>query len=344
MKLLKNVIGMSPFPALSQISKAETKLWKVFWLLVLLLSLCGCAYNVKNFLIVFFKYPVLIDVSVENRDSMEFPAVTICNLNRMSEIYKSCVLNDIPWPCIRPFDDDVPEEKGSVLILSERRLYTSVSNATTRSEINYKSKSKELLNHYTNLDHKSRYCYGYRLHQLVKNCTFNSTFCHSSDFSIFQTIQYGNCFTFNNALQQQNSFKVIKAGPDTGLEFEIDANLNSYLDITPSAGIRVTIHSPYENPNPVQDGINLSPGYDTQISISKSSVQRLPAPYRDQCRDYKATNDSTNSADSQFNCIRECIQQTNKSYAAALILSFQQNLNRNLVIYRIRVRYPVLIV
>ncbi|GBL76338.1 Acid-sensing ion channel 4 [Araneus ventricosus] len=319
--LLKDTIGTSPLPAVSQIWKAETKLWKLFWLFVLLLSSCGCAYNVKNFLTVFFKYPVLIDVSVQNRDSLEFPAVTICNLNRMHELYTNCVLEDMPWfPCFHTsFDEDIVEKgSGGVLILSERRQHTFISKATIQSKINYKSKSKEFLNHYKNLDNRSMYCYGYRLHELVKNCTFNSTPCQSDDFSYFQTIQYGNCFTFNNAQRHQNPFKVIKAGSDTGLDLEIDAMLNSYLDITPSAGIRIVVHNPYEDPNPVQDGINLNPGYETQISITKSSIKRLPAPYRDQCYDYKSNNGNRNSTNSQFNCIRECMQQTNQELCGCI--------------------------
>ncbi|GFT98572.1 amiloride-sensitive sodium channel subunit alpha, partial [Nephila pilipes] len=170
--------------------------------------------------------------------------------------------------------------------------------------------SQNFLNHYTNLDADSRYCYGYNLYDLVSQCSFNSSPCHDNTFSSFQSIQYGNCFTFNrNTFEGKSAFRVNKAGDDTGLELVLDVMLYSYLNITASAGVRVTVHSPDENPNPVEEGFNIIPGYETQVSVTKTSVQRLPAPYRDRCRDYKTDNDSDNAIGSQFSCVRECMQQ-----------------------------------
>ncbi|GIX71882.1 degenerin deg-1 [Caerostris extrusa] len=110
----------------------------------------------------------------------------------------------------------------------------------------------------------------------------------------------------------ENILQVHKTGPNTGLEMDLDTLIYSYLDITSSAGIRVVVHSPYEDPNPSENGFNISPGFETQVSLTKTSVQRLPAPYRDRCVEYKASNASDLASASHFSCIRECIQQTSQ--------------------------------
>ncbi|GIY89696.1 FMRFamide-activated amiloride-sensitive sodium channel [Caerostris extrusa] len=90
----------------------------------------------------------------------------------------------------------------------------------------------------------------------------------------------------------ENILQVHKTGPNIGLEMDLDTLIYSYLDITSSAGIRVVVHSPYEDPNPSENGFNISPG--------------------DRCVEYKATNASDLASACQFSCIRECIQQTSQ--------------------------------
>ncbi|XP_055938163.1 degenerin-like protein asic-1 [Argiope bruennichi] len=294
----------SSIQAVSRLAKAGTKTRKYFWLVAFVVCLCGCAYEVNSFLSIFFQYPVLIDVEVRNNEILKFPAVTVCNLNRMKQSYVSCVNAKKSWfECM--IDQYFPVFPRSSIILTERRFMASISKTPTRFEEAYKKKSRKFLDSYVNLDEIDRKCYGYSLHELVKNCTFNSAICVASDFSYFQSKQYGNCFTFSKETE------VNKIGPDFGLELDLDVQLQTYMDITQNAGLRIVIHDPDEDPNPLEDGINISPGYETEISLTKISSQRLPAPYRDRCKVYKATNDSYNPDGSQFNCINQCMQRTN---------------------------------
>ncbi|GBM19640.1 FMRFamide-activated amiloride-sensitive sodium channel [Araneus ventricosus] len=298
--------GNSSVQAVSRVAQAETKSRKIFWLAVFLVCLCGCTYQVNSFLSIFFQYPVLIDVEVKNNEILKFPAVTVCNLNRMKRSYVRCVNANKSWSeCMSVQLYPISFKRNRVIFLTERKLMTSISKTATQLQKEYKLKSQVFLNHYTNLDEISRKCYGYSLHELVKHCTFNSAACVASDFSYFQSKQYGNCFTFNKKTE------VNKIGPDFGLELDLDVQLNTYMDISQNAGLRIVIHDSDEDPNPAEDGINISPGYETQISLTKTSSQRLPAPYRDRCKIYQIANDSYHRDDSQFNCIRQCMQQTN---------------------------------
>ncbi|GIY11221.1 FMRFamide-activated amiloride-sensitive sodium channel [Caerostris extrusa] len=164
--------------------------------------------------------------------------------------------------------------------MSERKLYTAISKTTTQVEIRYKLKSQIFFDHYTHLDYADRKCYGYRLHDLVTNCSSNSVPCRTDDFSYFQSIQYGNCYTFNKASNNMESSRLAmrEVGQDSGLD--LDTWLDTYLDFSSSAGMRVIVHNADEDPNPVADGFSIVPGYETQVSLTKVSIERLPAPYR----------------------------------------------------------------
>ncbi|GIY18266.1 amiloride-sensitive sodium channel subunit alpha [Caerostris darwini] len=299
--LLSSLVKKSSVPAFSRVGQAEAKPQRIFWLSVLLLCLCGCGYETSRFLRTFFQYPVLIDVETENSGTLDFPAVTVCNLNRVADYHSECFENNKTWSaCIQEslFVDH--------LIMSERKMYTAIPKTATQLEIRHKLKLQKFFDHYTHLDYADRKCYGYRLHQLVTNCNFNSMSCQADNFSYFQSIQYGNCYTFNKASSnhmESSRLAVRKVGQDSGLDLELDTLLKNYIDFSASAGMRVIVHNADEDPNPEEDGFNIVPGYETQVSLTKVSIQRLPAPYRDRCRDYKTTKGS------QFDCIRECQQE-----------------------------------
>ncbi|GFT88060.1 FMRFamide-activated amiloride-sensitive sodium channel [Nephila pilipes] len=159
---LSNFIGNSSVYAVSQVGQEKTKPRKIFWLLALLTCLCGCVYEMKSFLSVFLEYPVLIDLEVRNEGNLKFPAVTVCNLNRIKQRNEDCVYEDRPWlKCFQPSVKMIPY--NNPVIFSERKTHTSISNATTKLLKKFKLVSQNFLNHYTNLDADSRYCYGYTL-------------------------------------------------------------------------------------------------------------------------------------------------------------------------------------
>lgn len=321
----------SSIHALSQVEKTNTKVGKAFWFLILILCISCCIYQVNNFLLIYFRYPVLIDVEVKNNKVLDFPAVTICNLNRMKRSHIEYVDRkrhaNAPWPTPRPSTTlrTTPRTttrmlpRSTTIPLSERKKYTSVTKATISfpwmsKEWKYKSKSKEFFSHYMNINAFRRKCYGHRFHELVKKCSFNSVSCDHKDFTYFNSIQYGNCFTFNKKLQHdQQPLEVHKIGPNSGLELDIDLDPESYLDITSTAGSRVVIHDSEEDPNPEEQGIDISPGYETQVSMDKTSLQRLPPPYKDRCTEYRSFDACETTPANQMDCIRSCVHRTSMS-------------------------------
>ncbi|XP_035207599.1 degenerin-like protein asic-2 [Stegodyphus dumicola] len=298
-EFMSTLLMNSSILPVSRMTHVQSKSRKTFWILILIVCIFSCGYEAYKFFNIYLQYPVIISVDVQNNTSIEFPAVTICNLNRMKRYDEKCILGGFTWQECRQFPP-----RFSSTVLSERVKYT----LDVLEEL-YATQAKNFMNHYTNTDAESRRCYGYMLDELIQKCSFNSLPCNESDFTFFQSMQYGNCYTFNKASRSNIALRNLsKVGSDNGLELELDVNVYSYLDFTQSVGARVVIHSPDEDPNPEDNGINISPGFETHISMIKTSVQRLPAPYRDKCFNYKKDNSVKMKERSQLVCIRQCVQ------------------------------------
>jgi hypothetical protein len=94
-----------------------------------------------------------------------------------------------------------------------------------------------------------------------------------------------------------------------GLTLSLSINPRSYLPITESVGARVVVHNPYDDPNPEEKGINVSPYVETSISVTRKNMQRLQAPYEDRCIHYDRRE--TSRIRSRKDCVRDCIQRQN---------------------------------
>jgi len=46
-----------------------------------LAMVCGMMYNLQAVVIKYFSYPVTVGISIEHAADLDFPAVTICNVN-----------------------------------------------------------------------------------------------------------------------------------------------------------------------------------------------------------------------------------------------------------------------
>lgn len=290
--LLKN----SSVPAVSQLGHSNSKHRQIFWVIVLIICVLGCIYEMYLWLNVYFSYPVVINMEIENPLKMEFPAVTVCNLNRVKSEFEACIKEG--RVCKLPI-------QTRTLILSET-WDVVLSKPESKSQRKLQEEKILFMQNYSELDKILRRVYGYSYFQMIKRCSFDGVFCDYYNFTLFQDKQYGNCYTFNSR-KTKSTLISHRAGPDFGLEIEIDPLENTYLDITPNVGLLVVIHNKDEYPNIAAEGINISPGYETHVAITKTSIKRLPAPYRDKCFNY---NRSATDAfiRSELDCIQMCMQ------------------------------------
>ncbi|GFQ81473.1 amiloride-sensitive sodium channel subunit gamma-2 [Trichonephila clavata] len=284
---------------------------KFSWLFIWLAASLGCIWKTSVFLNDFFQYPVIVNLKVEKLKYLEFPAITICNLNRVKAFHTQCLNLSIPLDvCLfsgeAPLD---PFRNEGPLVMSERRSIFSCSSALSRKYDNKTDMLIRFLSRYILMDKDRRKRIGHTAEQLISKCMFNGMRCSSRDFEDFHSLRYGNCFTFNKG----KKFKAINTstGPLGGLTLEFNVEFPQYF-LQTEIGARISIHNPEDYPELEENGINIPPGYETSIALRQIQIRRLPSPYKDECVDY-STNFATYGSN-QKECMKACMQA--KSYAA----------------------------
>ncbi|GBN49832.1 hypothetical protein AVEN_129510-1 [Araneus ventricosus] len=137
----------------------------------------------------------------------------------------------------------------------------------------------------------------------IKECTFNGKICSKEYFSNFSNLRYGKCVTFN---KKTDVLRSSETGIENGLILSLNLEGFAYMESTRTLGVSLTIHDPVAIPTPEEKGYIIPPGYETTISLKQTIFKRLPAPYKDQCADYKARSEEFTR--SKGECIRNCVQ------------------------------------
>lgn len=71
-------------------------------------------------------------------------------------------------------------------------------------------------------------------------------------------------------------------GSKSGLFLALHVHQDDYLYASsPSAGFRILLHGPGEQPMMIERGLKVAPGSSTQIAVAASYITELPSPYGD---------------------------------------------------------------
>ncbi|GBM76336.1 Acid-sensing ion channel 1 [Araneus ventricosus] len=284
--------------AISRLGQSSFFLGKFLWFAVLIVALSGSIYRIEKFSFLYKQYPVVVSLKMDRKQSLMFPAVTVCNINRLKTEGIRCLIPS----------NMKPNSIGPPLIFSEsRELYFCKTDQNSSRENEKDQLQTNFLTFYYSLSERSRFELGHNPMDFMANCSFNGRLCSRSRFRYFTDFRFGNCITFNNQRKGMSPLKISNAGVDSGLILRLKLESSHYLKVTHTSGARVVIHDPSEAPNPDQNGFNVSPGFETTISLKQTVYHRLPAPYKDYCLDYKAQ--TTNFMKSKDACVRTCMQQ-----------------------------------
>ncbi|GFY47042.1 acid-sensing ion channel 1C [Trichonephila inaurata madagascariensis] len=247
----------------------------------------------------YWQYPVVVNLIVEEKSSLQFPAVSVCNLNRM-------INNDTQCEDNRPRIND-----GVSLVFSELSSLSNckkTENGTT--ELNEKNNGAlKFLMEYYKLGENERSRLGHDRNRFLDGCLFNGRTCSKVLLENFSNYRYGSCITFNKRIHGVEPLRISETGFSSGLVLKLNIEACYYLPSTHTQGVRVVIHNPEDIPKPEEDGFNVSPGYETTVSLRQKIIRRLPSPYKDRCVDFKAKTNGT--VNNKIECIRTCIQEYN---------------------------------
>lgn len=305
--VIQNRLLNSSIYAVSQVGKSSSQIHKVIWLMILSAAVLGCSHQVWCCLNLYLQYPVVVNLNVDQTSKMAFPAVTICNLNRMDSQFESCIHENGFVSCTPNNDSSESyfptKVVGSPLVVSERQSFMSCRSKLSGLQPKSKEKYLRFLDKYSKVDVKTRYALGYNCTDILAKCSFKGGNCDWRDFYTFQSMEYGNCFTFN----KDGHLEVNPSAYGNGLEIVININADHYLPISHTLGARIIVHDPADDPQPEERGINISPGYDVTLSLKKTQMIRLRSPYRDRCIDYKPGGPP--NMESPSACMQVCMQE-----------------------------------
>ena len=205
--------------------------------------------------------PTATTISNIERRRLNFPAVTVCNLNMFSR-----------------------KE------LQERNLTSIIENAAhlVRQELNDQSCKQDLQGSLSQSDSNISSIKFEELvvvarndvEDLIVDCSYAGEPCGSLN-KVFEPVftEMGICYTFNSERMEKGPrVKSRGIGQQQGLHMMIKINQSDYA--TPvDAGVKVAIHNHFEPPLPADRGIGVPTGSITFISIKELDIQNNAGQY-----------------------------------------------------------------
>ncbi|GFU28559.1 acid-sensing ion channel 1 [Nephila pilipes] len=292
---LDEILKNSAIFLISKIGRTESKFRRILWLLVLVTSVLGCGFQINRFLHLYFQYPVLVNLEVERKMSLDFPAVTICSFNDIKKHNEDCSVRKSLTKIL--FTEYYPTLTNNSI------TDTNSTNKSNKSDGDIQQSGDFIKYNESTKDHREEHSESF-----IVNCFFNGDDCPADYFDHFESSRYGNCFTFNKGANiEDKPLSVTKSGLYTGLEIVLDTEHGNYSCPSGAIGFRIVIHDPSETPNTNEKGFNISPGLETSVSMRQTLIHRLPPPYKDRCAYYNTGKRSNQT--NQNDCQRLCFQK-----------------------------------
>lgn len=118
----------------------------------------------------------------------------------------------------------------------------------------------------------------YTLDDLILTCMFNGRECSANNFTQFLDLNYGVCYRFNT----EGILSVNRPGKINGLQLDLFVGLgDDYIGIGSTInGLHVYINNHSYLPS-INEGIDVSTGFRTNIVVKKVFTNKLSSPYND---------------------------------------------------------------
>ncbi|XP_035665141.1 acid-sensing ion channel 1-like isoform X1 [Branchiostoma floridae] len=232
-------------------------------------------------------------------NGLNFPAVTICNMNsfRFGQVNQQDLFYAGP-DILDLIDHTLPRPR---LKISEEFLNHMDQNPSDHQEMRQKmERIRELTNFdgftpgkFSMFDFYDRT--GHQIEDMLLDCKYKGEPCSAKNFSTVFT-RYGKCYTFNSGSPNQPVLKTLKGGIGNGVEFFLDVQQEDYMpawgesdEVTFEVGFKIQLHTQEEPPFIHELGFGVGPGMQYYVSTQEQRITYLPAPWG-QC---KAENDLT---------------------------------------------------
>ena len=229
------------------ITRVKSLTLRIMWLFFFLVSKAFCCYMIFTSIDSFFDFEVVTKIHIENHLPIEFPTISICNLN--------------------PY------------VKEEAKQYFSENNGNLTEQFgDYIWGIYNFLKIH-NLSSQVKKSFGLNLSEFIYECYFDNDICdYENDFVWFYDFDNGNCFKYNSGKNATghtiDKKKVYKIGKDPGLNLKIFTS-NSYQDFT---GLKIIIHNSSVNPSS-NEGFEVPTGFKTNVAVNRLFIYKKEYPY-----------------------------------------------------------------
>ena len=223
-----------------------------------------CCYEVVDRFKLFFSYTTSTSSNFEVRDSIDFPAVTFCNLNPVKKTFVdqhnlSKILNFV----FNPSQMELSMARKKNFTQSCETLSSQLSPEATSMAFN------SIINDQ-----------GVKRTDFIIHCSFgadneNDDYYDCTDQFIKEHNSLGVCYTFNSHLTigQSRSKTVRNSGEKYGLRVVLNIDQDEYsTSLNGNAGIKLSINKFGNIPDLEEKGILVPPGMNAYIGLKTTRV------------------------------------------------------------------------
>ena len=265
--------------------RGRPKLLRALWLLLIMAAACFYLSIVYGAVSKFIARPMSTSIRTEYVDELEFPAVTICPLNKLSRRKVTIPDHD---PAFNQQGLNMTECRVTAAVRNGRTCgvallccctaldYLNTSLIFPECTEEYKDRLLSALKEKNVSPDVRRFyrLYGMSRQELITpkpNCYFGVQRhpCSSADFEPVVT-DLGTCFTFNSAKTTPIK-NVTQQGAMFGLNVLLDAQTDDYASSQLSQGFRINVHRAGEYFES-WEGISVGPGTHATLTTSRVEV------------------------------------------------------------------------
>jgi hypothetical protein len=259
---------------LPNLFKTSQKYLKIFWLIAFLACSGICFYLITEYIINFFEYEVTVSTTYVTETPVDFPAVTICNLNPFNPNRSSALFEHV---------SSTYNFNNSLQQVNETNAYNVIKKFLAYSKL--ESSSNPLYS-------PNRKSYGFYIDEMLVSCNAFGTLCSSSNFVFLQSYDYGNCYTFNSGF---NSTKITTSsdGPGNSIEIELFSGDPNDVSYSYKNGFYVVVHNQSYTPIMDNEGVYVKAGEETNIGIERNFYYKLSNPFSNCVQDPTSVRSST---------------------------------------------------
>ncbi len=244
---------------------------KLLWIGVIIIAVSGTVFHLYSLIDLYLQYD-FYESNHKEYGTLEFPDLTMCSIEGYSHysMYKNSEFTASKMHAILGFITSLTDEYFE----DETERYSFISNIV-RNEATFAGAINDMI-----------LKVGISKDEFILHCTFKDRACSEVGyFLLYQHYQYFNCYTFRFNLSQDAEKNAIDTGPENGLSIMLKGSnhVNFLYDrqtkSTNVNGLRIVIHERGTLPPILDRGIDIQPGFSTNIGLTMKKHTRLNLPY-----------------------------------------------------------------